>query len=263
MLTKEGIDDLKPYLIAKYEYAISSYTMKHQVEILTWDSNFFNIKVGRIKNNSGSVQFENVLSELKILGIELSYYSTPSLLNNLESTSDFYEFNLVDKKTTFIKKIEKISTHNKFVSIYDLDYPEDKLINLAIQSGIYSRFNIDKKIDQIKFEELYKEWMINSVNKKLAKEVLTYKTKGVIEGFVTLGEKLGVADIGIIAVDEYSRGKGIGKILMSAAENWFANNHYNQIQVVTQGDNLPACKLYEATGYKIKKVEYFYHLWRK
>ena len=263
MLTKEGIDDLKPYLIAKYEYAISSYTMKHQVEILTWDSNFFNIKVGRIKNNSGSVQFENVLSELKILGIELSYYSTPRLLNNLESTSDFYEFNLVDKKTTFIKKIEKISTHNKFVSIYDLDYPEDKLINLAIQSGIYSRFNIDKKIDQIKFEELYKEWMINSVNKKLAKEVLTYKTKGVIEGFVTLGEKLGVADIGIIAVDEYSRGKGIGKILMSAAENWFANNHYNQIQVVTQGDNLPACKLYEATGYKIKKVEYFYHLWRK
>ena len=264
MLTKEGIDDFKPYLIAKYEYAFSSYAMKHQVEILTWDSNFFNIKVGRIKDiNAASVKFKNVLGELKILGIELSYYSAPRLLNNIESTSAFYEFNLVDKKTTFIKKIEKINSNNKLVSEYDSDYPEDKLINLAIQSGIYSRFNIDRKIDRIKFEELYKEWIINSVNKKLAKEVLVYKNKGVIEGFVTLGEKLGVADIGIIAVDEYSRGKGIGKILMTAAENWFANNHYNHIQVVTQGDNLPACKLYEATGYKIKSVEYFYHLWRK
>lgn len=238
--------------------------MKHQIEILNWDSNFFNIKVSRINEIiSDQVQLENILIELKRLGIELSYYSAPNPLDNFELPSDFYEFNLVDKKTTYLKKIEKVDIHNKLVSEYDADYPDDKLINLAIQSGIYSRFNVDKKIGRKNYEKLYEEWIINSVNKKLAKKVLVYKEESGIIGFITLGVKNMIADIGIIAVDSDYRGQGIGKILMAAAENWFANNHYNQIQVVTQGDNLPACKLYETSGYKVTRMEYFYHLWTK
>jgi len=238
--------------------------MANYFDILNWDSIFFGLKIGKINTKiSNQAELSKILNECKNQEVVLIYYSSGFPLNTFQFTSEVYEICPVDKKITYLKNTDVHIPYNQTVSTYQENFPNDKLINLAIQSGIYSRFNIDKKIDRIKFEELYKEWMINSVNKKLAKEVLIYKNKGVIEGFVTLGEKLGVADIGIIAVDEYSRGKGIGKILMTAAENWFANNHYNQIQVVTQGDNLPACKLYEATGYKIKSVEYFYHLWRK
>ena len=110
---------------------------------------------------------------------------------------------------------------------------------------------------------MYALWMINSLNRKIAKEVLVFSENNDLSGFVTLGEKNNRADIGIIAVDHISRGKGIGKILMTSAEKWFSDLGYESIQVVTQGDNYPACRLYESCGYEVDTVEFFYHIWRK
>ena len=110
---------------------------------------------------------------------------------------------------------------------------------------------------------MYTLWMINSINRKIAKEVLVFTEGNDIAGFVTLGEKNNRADIGIIAVDLNFRGKGIGKTLMYSAEKWFSNLGYQSIQVVTQGDNSPACRLYESCGYKVDTVSYFYHIWKK
>ena len=139
----------------------------------------------------------------------------------------------------------------------------DKLIDLSIQSGIYSRFNIDKKIGKEKFQQLYTLWMVNSINLKIAKDVLVYTEMKDLAGFVTLGEKNNQADIGIISVDSTFRKKGIGKILMTSAEKKFSNLGYDSIQVVTQGDNIPACKLYESCGYQVDSLEFFYHIWKK
>src|SRR5690606_14128178 len=97
----------------------------------------------------------------------------------------------------------------------------------------------------------------------IAHEVLVFLENSVPSGFVTLGEKKDRADIGIIAVDQNHRGKGIGKALMSSAEKWASDKGYNSIQVVTQGDNVPACLLYESCGYKVESVAFFYHIWRK
>ncbi len=71
------------------------------------------------------------------------------------------------------------------------------------------------------------------------------------------------ADIGLKAVDTNHRGKGVGKLLMQAAEIWFYNNGFKQIQVVTQIDNQAAMFLYKSCGYEIEKIENFYHCWNK
>ncbi len=238
--------------------------MNNTINILEWDSNFFGIKICRIAaeilNNE---ELADILKKLKELNIDLGYYSSVLPLNENDSFSELYNIKFVDKKTTYLKKINRKASSCISVTPYKSDYPNSKLFELAIESGIYSRFNVDKKIGRIKYEELYKEWIINSVNRKLAKEVFIYIDNGIINGFVTLGENNSIADIGMIAVDSDYRGKGIGKSLMYSAENWFANNNYEYIQVTTQGDNLPACRLYESCGYKINKVEYFYHLWKK
>ena len=238
--------------------------MNSFIEKLDWDSNFFNIKICRINDViSNSNELTEALKKIKKLDIDLAYYSSPIPLIKFQNFSLLYNINLVNKKVTYSKKIIGNVSFAESVTEFKSDYPTDKLIELAIESGRYSRFNIDKKIPRSKFEELYKEWIINSVNKKLAKEVFIYQENEIIAGFVTLGEKKSRAEIGIIAVDNNYRGKGIGKSLMFAAENWFAGKKYNEIRVVTQGDNLPACRLYESCGYKTDNVEYFYHLWKK
>jgi len=238
--------------------------MNNAIEILDWDSNFFGIKVCRVNGIiSDRNELSDVLKELDKLDIDLGYYSSPLPLKGLQNISLLYNCNLVDKKITYLKRIIRDVTFNDSVTEFRGEYPDDKLFELAVESGIYSRFNVDRKIGRNKYEELYKQWIINSVSKKLAMKVFVYVENKTIIGLVTLGEKNARADIGIIAVDSHHRGRGIGKALMLSAENWFANQDYNYIQVVTQGENLPACRLYEICGYRIDKIEYFYHFWKE
>ena len=231
--------------------------MNDTVEILKWDSDFFNFKVAKIKNEA--LLNDDSLIKLYNENVQLAYYS--STIKLAETSNEYYNVGIVDEKITFLKEIEKFSLVSKTES-YLAKYPNKQLINLAIESGIYSRFNVDPKIGRNKFKELYTQWIVKSVSKEIADDVLVYKTEDEIAGFVTIGQKNGRADIGIIAVDKGYRGRSIGKTLMKTAENFYFNK-LKLIQVVTQRDNFPAIKLYTSCGYKLEKTEYFYHLWKK
>lgn len=239
--------------------------MNSNITILDWDTNFFKKKIGRIENSIyNQHDLASINRALTKQEVDLAYYSSTNPLSNELHDTDSYSINFVDRKTTYNKVINKNASFNEAISEYQCDHPAQKLIDLSVESGTYSRFKVDTKIDNSKFEELYSLWIINSVNRQLAKSVLVYYIDEIIAGFVTLGEKNEKADIGIIAVDAQFRGKGIGKSLMLSAERRFADNTANtEIQVVTQGENIPACKLYESCGYEVNKVEYFYHLWKK
>lgn len=229
-------------------------------KILDWDSDFFGYNVCKININD-TAELNNVFANLEDKNIKLAYLNLNEALQQAELDQIKKSIILVDRKTTFVKKIEKRQIIDKNIETYKESSPEKKLFELAAQSGIYSRFNKDKFIEENKFKDLYKQWIINSVNKKIAKEVLVYKSNQGIVGLVTLGKKDERADIGIISVDSQSRGKGIGKALMYSAENWFANNNYQTIQVITQEDNVAACNLYKRCGFEIESVNYFYHVW--
>lgn len=232
--------------------------MEMAFEILPWDSDFFKFKVARIREHIDLTNNKSVLKDLFENGINLAYYSSPDQLPIFDN--NFYTILLVDKKVTYSKRVNNQQPGINIES-YNKHYPEEKLVKLAISSGVYSRFNTDERIGRQNFETLYTQWISKSVSKEIADEVLVYKENNNLQGFVTIGKKDNKADIGIIAVDPSSRGKGIGKALMFAAENFYYNKS-DTIQVVTQGDNLPACKLYESCGYAVDKTEYFYHLWR-
>jgi len=239
--------------------------MKVTLSKIDWDSAFFNFRVGRIE---GAINTEKDLRNIESLmeenNIELSYYSTLNQLSSCLSESNKLDIHLVDKKVTYTKSINSELITHKSIAVIDQKTPhKNKLIHLAIQSGVYSRFNIDKRIGKEKFKELYGIWIKKSLDRKISKEVLGFKENNELAGFVTLGEKNKRGDIGLIAVDYDFRGKGIGKTLMKSAEKWFSNLGYSLIQVVTQKDNIPACRLYESCGYDIESTEFFYHFWKK
>ena len=226
---------------------------------LEWDTNFFDFKVGEIINQKNSdLELLDLLNYLKNENYTLIYLFSKNKINCNKTP---YKIQNVGKKITFAKKIKKINLIDKNIMKYDLDYPNIELINLAIESGIYSRFNIDKNIEKGKFRELYKQWIVNSVNKKIATEVITYNDGNNIAGMVTLGEKNSKGDIGIIAVNENYRGKKIASKLITAAEHYFEKQGYLEMQVVTQGNNEPACRLYEKNGFEIDRMEFVYHIW--
>jgi ribosomal protein S18 acetylase RimI-like enzyme len=69
------------------------------------------------------------------------------------------------------------------------------------------------------------------------------------------------ARIGLIAVRDQARGKGIGSALIAAAHREMAKRGARMATVCTQCANVPACRLYERLGYHLDEVQNVYHFW--
>lgn len=233
-----------------------NYQLAAYFEILDWDSDFFKFKVARLKNNISLTK--NVFEELNNGQIKLAYYASSSPL--MDFSNEFYTVKFVDKRVTLIKEIEPYVIHEN-IEPYLEEYPTKQLIDLAIECGIYSRFNIDPKIGREKYEELYTQWLHKSISRAIADEVFVYKEGKEILGFITIGQKDNRATPGILAVDKNHRGKGIGSALINAAENYYSKK-LKLIQYITQGNNKIAVTLYQNVGCKIESVAYIYHLWK-
>ena len=236
----------------------------YDYQFLEWDSNFFGFKVAIIFiSDKNELELDQRLSLLKARGFTLVYVISDHYADFNMELMKMYDGRFVDEKVTYSKKVEGNFDSNINLISYDKSFPTVSMISLAIESGIFSRFKRDSRIGTAKFEELYRLWIINSVNHSIASEVLIYTEKENILGLITLSGEDKTSNIGIISVDSNSRGLGIGRILMHGGELWAKENGFNDINVVTQKDNIPACKLYEACGFYIKDTKYVYHFWLK
>jgi dTDP-4-amino-4,6-dideoxy-D-galactose acyltransferase len=233
-------------------------------EMLDWDSDFFGIQVARITEPVlTTAELTSILAELKRQRVELVYW--PSSIQFDCDEIRGLGGHLVDNKTTFVIDFRQFDldavVSTDIVVPYSPSMPFTDVEDLAVQSSEYSRFAVDPRFPRERLVALYKTWIERSIRKEIASEVLVIREGNRIVGMVTIGEKNGRGDIGLIAVDARCRGKNYGEILVWAAQVWFVKNGYQFGQVVTQGRNVPACNLYKKCGYSIERVEYFYHFW--
>ena len=238
--------------------------MDNQLEILTWDSDFFGYPVGKIiASGIKTDSLAELISQAKKKSARLIYLFTDPADIVSASAADRNGAKLVDKKITFHIKIAEsvVTPGDEHIKEFELSYPSGQLISLSIQSGLYSRYKIDPNFKDNEFEKLYLAWIENSVNKKIADYTLGYKENGVELGFVTLKLKEKYGEIGLIAVDENSRGKSIGMKLTAAVINLLFKKNITDLHVATQADNILACRFYEKAGFKGMKSENIYHIW--
>jgi dTDP-4-amino-4,6-dideoxy-D-galactose acyltransferase len=233
-------------------------------DLLEWDSALFGFGVARVSSDRPSVaQVDETLGCLKRSGARLVYWPVAQALPE-DAVTRWGGF-LADLRTTFAIDFDTLPPEALLPSVpiepYVPSMPKTDLVALAIQSGEYSRFAVDPKVPRDKFEALYMAWINNSVTKELAREVLVLPVGSRLAGMVTLGDKAGRGDIGLIAVDTAFRGRRYGEALTRAAQAWFVANGYRYGQVVTQGRNIAACNLYRKCGYSVETVEHFYHFW--
>lgn len=238
--------------------------MLENYNILEWDSNFFGFKVAQIISNSEDYSAcERTLNELKKCGVQLVYWQVERGSSVASELSSKYNGKLVDLKTTFsyTHTGQTIYCGNENVHNYNVTFAEDDILNLAVQCGSFSRFFVDERIAKEKATELYRIWIKKSVSHEIADNVIVYKKNNQIVGLITLQIKDGRGNIGLVGVDENYRGLGIATELMKASLVYFATKQVLQVDVVTQGLNLPACKLYEKAGFNISLQKDFYHFW--
>lgn len=232
-----------------------------------WDSNFFEIPVLKIDRGVNSINVFNNLLKIAERESVLTYCFVNPSDKRINEQAIGSGGIFVDKKTIFRKKISKrISSTSHNVFFYKENFPTNELYELSIESGVYSRFNTDKNFKKGDFENLYRVWIEKSlIDKDFCTGVLVYKEKKSILGFVTfkLDSKKSVATIGLIAVSQKSRGRGIATSLLKYLEHVVRKSGGKEIYVTTQGSNIPACMLYKKNGYKIYDVLNTYHFWFK
>ena len=240
--------------------------MVSKYQILEWDSDFFGFAVAKILPKKMYYdQLQNVLIHLKTQNVKLVYWAVDSANKGSHRVAKLLSGHIVDKKITYTIDLKK--KHGKKISPtikveeYNQLIPNSELEELAIQSGIYSRYNFDPNISKSQFEKLYLSWIFNSTNKTISDAVLVIRKKNKIVGMVTLAKIDENGHIGLIAVDSSMRGRGLGKALVNAAISWFEIEGCNNLKVVTQMRNIVACNLYEKMGFNVKNIEYFYHFW--
>jgi dTDP-4-amino-4,6-dideoxy-D-galactose acyltransferase len=240
--------------------------MNRYFKILDWDSRFFGYKIASVHvSDLKQDKLSEILNDLKKESCKLVYCFADPIDEVTNNSILKFSGMLVDEKVTF--SIQGFNENKSFTSghiqPYILTFPSDLIKGLALQSGIYSRFKVDPGFRNSEYEKLYTEWIVNSIDKSFADEILVYYDDNEEKGFISLSTKNNIGSIGLLAVDERERGKSIGKKLINATFAYFVNKAVSEIEVVTQKANGTACAFYESQGFKVKNITNVYHIWIK
>lgn len=218
-----------------------------KISALSFDSNLFGYPVGKI-------QIQEEWEEKEFLNQAESYQLVYLFSKEPIELRDS-RIQLVDTKLTYKKSISESNKIPLDILPYSGEINE-KLLELALDSGVYSRFKVDPRLTQSEFTKLYKLWI------KMAWESNAILEAPRLQGMVTYRLVEKSANIGLIAVAKKSQGKGWGKKLIHAAEMYVANQGIRELRVVTQEANSPACNLYESTGFDLRDRVFVYHYWK-
>lgn len=221
----------------------------NQFEKLPWDSEFFGFAVGKV---TVSDELKNIGELLTSIPFRLLYVFSKQNLN-IESV-------ISSKMITYGRTLENTAYVGESEFYSDLE-PMSMLFNLAYISGKYSRFNVDPYIQETKFRELYRQWVINSVNKSFADEIIVRKINDEIVGMITVKKQSERGQIGLFAVGDEFQGKGIGRDLILCGMHYLQKIGCKEVTVQTQKENMDACRFYEKLDYKTYNEEYVYHYW--
>jgi dTDP-4-amino-4,6-dideoxy-D-galactose acyltransferase len=231
----------------------------HQIQPLDWDTNFFGYKVGKLSlSMSESVD----VSKIELADFDLVYLFAEQSIE--EDLLNKWGAELQDIKVELIKELKlEAGTFNKSseIQIKTINIFSDALMKLVLESGVCSRFKLDKKFNKNEFERLYKAWIKKALVDNEAIVMGAFNNDELL-GFISLGINALMDEIGLFAVSENVRGKQIGKSLLHAAQSYSTQRQCQYLKVVTQENNILAMHFYKNNGFEIHKKTYIYHLWK-
>ena len=225
------------------------------IEKIDWDSSFFGYNVG--KTTITTIDDINTLLKNLHNQYKLVYVFSKFIIENSN-------FKLVDKKVTFKKKITNSNNTdlNNTIELYKKDNfnkGNKQIETLAYLSGKYSRFKTDINFKNNEFKKLYKIWITDHIKKN--KKIIIKKHNNIISGFILYSISEETIYIELISVSEQFQGKGIGSELIEEIEKIGVNSGSKYIEVVTQGENIPAVNLHKKNNFELINSVLIYHYW--
>jgi dTDP-4-amino-4,6-dideoxy-D-galactose acyltransferase len=234
--------------------------IENEIKYLHWDSVFFNKKIGRIDiENINELKF--LLYNAKNCGYQLIYVFGCEVFYAEDEILKQFNGHLADRKVLFKKELQTLSETPAFVHEYKNEILTSELLQLAYQSGEYSRFKLDNNFREGDFYRMYKTWLEKSIKEQMADKIFIISEENLIKAMVTLKINAEKGHIDLIAVSPEAQRKGYGKALITACENELLSKNIFTLEVPTQFENKQACTFYKKCGFAIHSITNIYHFW--
>lgn len=234
---------------------------------LEWDSKFYGVNIGYITCLRLTPNIEKQIAFfIRNEKIDLLEYLSNCHDREAVITAEKNGYSFVDIRLTFEKTLinEKDSAMRQgFHVAKGTEKDISALIDIA--SDIYkdSRYYFDSNFNRKKVIEFYASWVEKAIKGTFDDYAYVLYDQEKPVGFCTIKEKrTRAAKIGLVGVSNLYAGEGLGETLINATLNKLKKEKkMGHVEVVTQGRNYAAQRLYQRCGFLTKTTELWYHKW--
>ncbi|MCC8366408.1 dTDP-4-amino-4,6-dideoxy-D-galactose acyltransferase [Xenorhabdus sp. PB61.4] len=228
------------------------------IEPLAWDSQFFGLSTARLNIITASSPSAVSVTAAKLDEYALVQAKVPAQQVYLIDQLSALGFSLVEGEADLRLSIspEKAGRAQVLITATSQDIPLLKAAAASVFSTSRFRTPWYQVNDSGRF---YATWVEKAVLGTFDHECLLVNDEcGNPAGFVTI-RKIGSheARIGLLAVMPDKLQQGIGKKLMSAAQQWCHNHEIQCLRIATQISNITALRLYTRSGATIESTAYW------
>lgn len=239
------------------------------IDRLEWDSDFFCKNIAylypkRLRESIVKFAFKKCQEE----DIDCLYYLCNCHDPESVRIAEEYGFHFVDIRLTYEMSIDPDSYVHNLTQIDDLQIrescPKDipVLSKIAQTSYMHSRYYFDRHFSTEHCQRFYRDWIVKSTKGKFDDIVFVTLIHDQVAGFISCQKTTpNMGKIGLVGISQDFQGQGLGRHLVQKAIEWFRKENLPFVEVVTQGRNLNAQKLYQSCGFTSKRTELWYHKW--
>ncbi len=232
--------------------------------LLPWDTEFFGFRVARIlPARLAGDEMRSALDWCRANAVRCIYFQADANDAKTVRLAEQNGFRLADIRVELEKNDPGREPDANGVSVRDAAAADLATLK-PLFAGIahFSRFAFDPRFPADAAERLYARWIERSVE-GYADLTLVAETGGRVVGGITghLDKERKTVQIGLLAVDESTRSKGVGRLLVQALCCRAAGTGATGYEVATQGRNTNALRFYNRNGFAVRSVRLWYHKW--
>jgi dTDP-4-amino-4,6-dideoxy-D-galactose acyltransferase len=254
-------------LYARKWFTVRQTRMSDPVDcqFLEWDTDFFGVRVARIKSIPRDVAtMRLVLEWCHDNTIDCAYLLLPFDDATAASLAQSNGFFMTDVRLTIERQAAPLSPHDHGSVSIRPTVPADVGILKSIARGSYkhARYYYDPNFAIARVDELYAIWTENHARQLPPQQVLTARIDDEPVGYTSFHiAENGQGQIDLLAVDTAVRGANLGRALVQQALQVIEDAAVPNTVVITQGRNIPAQRLFHKYGFIATKADVWFHRW--
>lgn len=227
---------------------------------LEWDSNFFGYRIARVNVPTLTPErVDQLAAWCRAERVDCLYFLADADDIQTSRLAEQHRLCFVDVRMTLTASVTARHTDRSIRECL----PDDISILKSIARANHraSRFYHDPVFSADLSDRMYELWIAGSCD-DFANVALISCEHDVPTGYITCNLLPdGRGEIDLLGVSAQHRSKGIGGRLIDASMDWFHAQGVSQVEVVTQGRNIPAQRLYQKHGFLTQNIAHWYHWW--